>query len=244
MSLTNVMAYPRHQNEASSPPMTFSRFIKETAERILKRTEVMTVSGLSTAIKNDQSCKYLQLKPLTLQKIIQEFPESFSIRGSHEDPDVSLRLAIDVCDNMRNCPGFPGCKDLHICKYFMLDNCIHTKRRTRNPCPYPHSLASKHNKKVLQYHHMLYLEVHTIQKMMQTEAKAREHTMRENAPLKLCYYYNRRVCERDNCPFIHLCEFFVKGTCKFGRRCKKNHDVSSRDVQGQWVKLNIFTGVC
>ncbi|XP_061183096.1 zinc finger CCCH-type antiviral protein 1-like [Saccostrea echinata] len=230
------MAYLRREAGGPQTPMTFSQFIKETAERILGREKCLTVSGLTMAIKNDPCCKYLQLKPLSLQKILQGYSESFSLKGSQEDPNVSLHLSIDVCDNVRNCPGFPQCKDLHICKYFMLDNCIHTKRKTRKPCPYPHTLSSKHNRKVLQHHHLLYMDLPTIKKMIQEESGDKTQSTctsptHEHVPLKLCYYYNRRACERENCSYLHLCEFFVKGTCKFGRRCKKSHDVHSRQVQ-------------
>uniref|UniRef100_A0A8W8NNB7 C3H1-type domain-containing protein n=1 Tax=Magallana gigas TaxID=29159 RepID=A0A8W8NNB7_MAGGI len=217
--------------------MTFSQFIKQLAEHVLAREFAMPLSGLALAIRNDPSCKYLQLKPITLHKILQSYPDSFKFQGAREDPEVSLRLSIDICNNVRNCPGFPQCKDLHICRYFMMDNCIHTKRKTRAPCPYPHSLDSKHNRKVRQYHNLLSLDINALKKRMQDSADFAS----QEAPvdLKLCFYYTRRVCERDDCPYLHLCEFFVKGSCKFGRRCKKNHDVCARDIEAILREHNI-----
>lgn len=225
------MAHVRYDkwSSAISPTMTFSQFIKQVAEHVLAREFAMPLSGLALAIRNDPSCKYLQLKPITLHKILQSYPDSFKFQGAREDPEVSLRLSIDICNNVRNCPGFPQCKDLHICRYFMMDNCIHTKRKTRAPCPYPHSLDSKHNRKVRQYHNLLSLDINALKKMMQDSADFASQEAPVN--LKLCYYYTRRVCERDDCPYLHLCEFFVKGSCKFGRRCKKNHDVCARDIE-------------
>ncbi|XP_062576372.1 uncharacterized protein LOC134238268 [Saccostrea cucullata] len=230
------MAYLKREAGGPPPtPMSFSQFIKETTERILGSEKCLTLSELTMAIKNDPHCRYLQLKPLTLQKILQGYSESFSLKGSQEDPDVSLHLNIDVCDNVRNCPGFPQCKDLHICKYFMLDNCIHTKKKTRKPCPYPHTLSTKHNRKVLQHHHLQFMDLPTIKKIIKEETGNKTQSVtsstKDHVPLKLCYYYNRRVCEREDCSYLHLCEFYVKGTCKFGRRCKKSHNVNSRQVQ-------------
>lgn len=225
------MAHVRYDkwSSAISPTMTFSQFIKQVAEHVLAREFAMPLSGLALAIRNDPSCKYLQLKPITLHKILQSYPDSFKFQGAREDPEVSLRLSIDICNNVRNCPGFPQCTDLHICRYFMMDNCIHTKRKTRAPCPYPHSLDSKHNRKVRQYHNLLSLDITALKKMMQESADFASQEAPVN--LKLCYYYTRRVCERDDCPYLHLCEFFVKGSCKFGRRCKKNHDVCAHDIE-------------
>lgn len=233
------MAHVRYDkwSSAISPTMTFSQFIKHVAEHVLAREFAMPLSGLALAIRNDPSCKYLQLKPITLHKILQSYPDSFKFQGAREDPEVSLHLSIDICNNVRNCPGFPQCKDLHICRYFMMDNCIHTKRKTRAPCPYPHSLDSKHNRKVRQYHNLLSLDINALKKMMQDSADFAS----QEAPvdLKLCFYYTRRVCERDDCPYLHLCEFFVKGSCKFGRRCKKNHDVCARDIEAILREHNI-----
>lgn len=233
------MAHVRYDkwSSAISPTMTFSQFIKQVAEHVLAREFAMPLSGLALAIRNDPSCKYLQLKPITLHKILQSYPDSFKFQGAREDPEASLRLSIDICNNVRNCPGFPQCKDLHICRYFMMDNCIHTKRKTRAPCPYPHSLDSKHNRKVRQYHNLLSLDINALKKMMQDSADFAS----QEAPvdLKLCFYYTRRVCERDDCPYLHLCEFFVKGSCKFGRRCKKNHDVCARDIEAILREHNI-----
>lgn len=233
------MAHVRYDqwSSAISPTMTFSQFIKQVAEHVLAREFAMPLSGLALAIRNDPSCKYLQLKPITLHKILQSYPDSFKFQGAREDPEVSLRLSIDICNNVRNCPGFPQCKDLHICRYFMMDNCIHTKRKTRAPCPYPHSLDSKHNRKVRQYHNLLSLDINALKKMMQDSADFASQEAPVN--LKLCYYYTRRVCERDDCPYLHLCEFFVKGSCKFGRRCKKNHDVCARDIEAILREHNI-----
>lgn len=233
------MAHVRYDKRSSDipPSMTFSQFIKQMAENVLARECVMPLSGLALAIRNDPSCKYLQLKPITLNKILQSYPDFFKFQGPREDPEVSLRLSVDICNNVKNCPGFPQCKDLHICRYFMMDNCIHTKRKTRMQCPYPHSLESKHNRKVRQYHNLLSLDINALKKMMQDAVDS----VSQEAPvaLKLCYYYTRRVCERDHCPYLHLCEFFVKGSCKFGRRCKKSHDVCARDIEAILREHNI-----
>lgn len=170
--IVGIMAHVRYDkwSSAISPTMTFSQFIKQVAEHVLAREFAMPLSGLALAIRNDPSCKYLQLKPITLHKILQSYPDSFKFQGAREDPEVSLRLSIDICNNVRNCPGFPQCKDLHICRYFMMDNCIHTKRKTRAPCPYPHSLDSKHNRKVRQYHNLLSLDITALKKRMQESA--------------------------------------------------------------------------
>ena len=32
--------------------------------------------------------------------------------------------------------------------------------------------------------------------------------------------------KEDNCPWLHVCEYFVAGKCKFGDGCKRDHDFS------------------
>lgn len=233
------MAHVRYdkRSPAPQPTMTFSQFIKQMTEHVLAWEFTMPLSGLALAIRNDPSCKYLQLKPVTLQKILQSYPESFQFQGAREDPVVSLCISVDICNNVRNCPGFPQCKDLHICRYFMMDNCVHTRKKVKTPCPYPHSLETRHNRKVRQHHHLQNLNIDALKKLIQGSSDRAS----QEAPvdLKLCFYYTRRVCERDRCPYLHLCEFFVKGTCKFNSKCKKSHDVCTRDIEAILREHNI-----
>lgn len=234
-----MMAHAARDSKVSLPSMTFSEFIKQIAENVLHgiREPVIPLAKLTTAIRNDPNCKYLQLRPASLCKILQDFPDTFYLQGPQGNPNVSLHSGIGICENVKNCLGYPQCKDLHICKYFVFDNCAHTRRNSRTSCKYPHSFGTSHNKKVLQYHHLLHVDPETIK--MLARGSAPEQVPASAPPLKLCFYYTRRVCNRDRCSYLHLCEFFVKGSCKFGRRCKKNHDVYSRDIIGMFYIFNV-----
>ena len=44
----------------------------------------------------------------------------------------------------------------------------------------------------------------------------------------ICKFYNKAsTCTKgDKCPFLHVCEHFIDGDCKFGESCKREHDFS------------------
>lgn len=45
---------------------------------------------------------------------------------------------------------------------------------------------------------------------------------------EICKFYNKATCKKDEkCPCLHVCEHFITGDCKFGERCKRQHDFSS-----------------
>ena len=46
---------------------------------------------------------------------------------------------------------------------------------------------------------------------------------------KICRYFERGSCKKDNCPFVHLkenrknCNFYMEGNCRKGANCNFYH---------------------
>lgn len=46
---------------------------------------------------------------------------------------------------------------------------------------------------------------------------------------KICRYFERGACRKDNCPFVHLkenrktCNFYMEGHCRKGNACNFYH---------------------
>jgi hypothetical protein len=46
---------------------------------------------------------------------------------------------------------------------------------------------------------------------------------------KVCRYFERGSCKKDNCPFVHLkenrktCNFYMEGNCRKGASCNFYH---------------------
>lgn len=67
----------------------------------------------------------------------------------------TLRLSSDlsICDEYytsQECSREKNCRDLHICKFFVLSQCV-----SKDSCIYGHSLTSPHNERVLRRHHLI-----------------------------------------------------------------------------------------
>ena len=48
-------------------------------------------------------------------------------------------------------------------------------------------------------------------------------------PLEFC---SKAGCDAKGCGALHLCPFFIKGTCKFGLKCKRSHNYGDEHTVG------------
>ena len=45
---------------------------------------------------------------------------------------------------------------------------------------------------------------------------------------EICKFYNKAICKKDEqCHCLHVCEHFINGDCKFGEKCKREHNFSN-----------------
>ncbi|XP_063073641.1 protein mono-ADP-ribosyltransferase PARP12-like isoform X2 [Engraulis encrasicolus] len=111
-----------------------------------------------------------------------------------------------------------GCKDLHLCKFYLQGEC------NRRQCRYGHDLNSDHNAEVLSDHQLEKFN----------RAEIRQLLLQNDTPHSLlppiCSKYNRGEgeygqCEdKDECSRLHVCEGFMRHTCD-ADACGRSHDL-------------------
>ena len=120
-----------------------------------------------------------------------------------------------------------NCPDLHLCPFHLLNECEYVQ------CVRSHDPNDNHTQRI--FHDRLklsHLSSDERRRLLQTIAKDKESHWR--TPLgsipEPCVYYNRSTgCGNgDWCSFLHVCSYWLKGTCNFGRTCKRDHNFGSK----------------
>ena len=150
-----------------------------------------------------------------LQKILNAHPHLFELDESGREKyqtKVMLAFEVQICEQPRKCNGFPICKALHICKYFIQDKC---RASVNHKCSFGHDLHSSHNLAVLTELNMEQIEPLKLKDWIQKQHNNRRS--RPSRPPKICNFYNTAAgCDKgENCSFLHLCRYFVNRSCKF-----------------------------
>uniref|UniRef100_A0A6I8NH23 Poly(ADP-ribose) polymerase family member 12 n=1 Tax=Ornithorhynchus anatinus TaxID=9258 RepID=A0A6I8NH23_ORNAN len=123
-------------------------------------------------------------------------------------------------------PGCAGrCGQLHLCRYFLFGTCRQAK--AGKACKFGHSFRSAHNATVLLHHR--------IQNLSDIQLRL---LLLQNDPSLLpevCLHYNKGDGPHGACTFkktcgkLHVCQFYLRGTCRFGQGCKRSHDLLSSE---------------
>ena len=127
------------------------------------------------------------------------------------DKDVSYCIphADENTCNKRRCRSF------HICKYFLSGFC-----RFGTKCRLSHSFSDAHNSRIKT---KLGLDNYSDEDLA---------TLLRNCYPQICFESLETCSEGDNCPYMHICHFFVRGDCTRSN-CHFSHDFD--DEHNSWV---------
>lgn len=159
----------------------------------------------------------------TLKVFLQNYPEIFCVRGYVDSDFVMVTTDLSLClehsKTAGSCHG-GSCQGLHFCKFYLLSgSCRHQER-----CLFGHDLSTPHNLQLLRDHFLDNLTT-TDLRMVFTLPTNRHGVLRP----QVCRYYNiQSGChKRGNCHSLHICRPYVDGSCKFGKKCKRNHNITN-----------------
>lgn len=166
-----------------------------------------------------------------LLRILDSYNSIFELKDTDRGKshiNVLLAFEFQVCDQPKKCGGYPTCRDLHICKYFIQNKCRQTQAQR---CQFGHDLHSEHNLQILQEKYMDRIDPQKLKEWIQHHHIRRFRTSR---PPQVCTFYNTEggCSKNDKCPFLHLCSFFVSRRCRYGSKCKRSHALSSERNKG------------
>ncbi|XP_068754719.1 protein mono-ADP-ribosyltransferase PARP12-like [Montipora capricornis] len=165
---------------------------------------------------------------------VKQFPTllalSYTTDGKKAKEMVKLNVPLEFCSQAGEKGGCfqRGCMRLHLCRYFIKDRCKFGLK-----CKRSHNLSDEHTVRVLNHFRLGFLlkghsSEDTLRKLLNliVESEVQRATSGRSVP-EICKFYNKGVCTKgDNCPYLHVCEHFVDDDCKFGKKCKREHDFS------------------
>ncbi|XP_072508685.1 protein mono-ADP-ribosyltransferase PARP12 isoform X2 [Notamacropus eugenii] len=91
----------------------------------------------------------------------------------------------------------------------------------RKQCKYSHQIDSAHNMTVLKSHGIGNLNLNELSQLLL-----------QNDPTllpEICAHYNKGDGQHGSCTFknicakLHICQYYLQGSCKFGSSCKRSH---------------------
>ncbi|OXB83613.1 UNVERIFIED_CONTAM: hypothetical protein H355_011432 [Colinus virginianus] len=151
---------------------------------------------------------------------------------------VVATSALRLCpEHGAGCRG--GCGQLHLCKYHLKGVC--RNQQARKECRFVHNFSSPHNQSVLIQHG---LDTFSNDELRQL--------LLQNDPTLLpevCLYYNKGDGPYGSCTFkkactkLHVCQYFLRGQCRFGSSCKRCHDFSKSECYEKLERQGLSSDV-
>uniref|UniRef100_A0A8B9MTH5 C3H1-type domain-containing protein n=1 Tax=Accipiter nisus TaxID=211598 RepID=A0A8B9MTH5_9AVES len=129
------------------------------------------------------------------------------------------------------------CGRLHLCKYHLKGLC-----RNQKECKFVHNFHSDHNLCVLKLYGLENLNSDELrQLLLQNEPSLLPevclHYNKGDGPYGSCTY--KKICTK-----LHVCQYFLRGQCRFGSSCKRSHDFLKSDcyekLERQGMSSNII----
>ncbi|GAB0176946.1 protein mono-ADP-ribosyltransferase PARP12-like [Grus japonensis] len=132
------------------------------------------------------------------------------------------------------------CGRLHLCKYHLKGLC--RNQQARKECKFVHNFHSDHN--------LFVLKQYGLERFNSDELR---QLLLQNDPSLLpevCSYYNKGDGPYGSCTYkkictkLHICQYFLRGQCKFGSSCKRSHDLLKSEcydkLERQGMSSNII----
>ncbi|XP_029896942.1 protein mono-ADP-ribosyltransferase PARP12-like isoform X2 [Aquila chrysaetos chrysaetos] len=112
------------------------------------------------------------------------------------------------------------CGRLHLCKYHLKGLC--RNQQARKECKFVHNFHSDHNLCVLKWYGLENLNSDELrQLLLQNDPSLLPevclHYNKGDGPYGSCTY--KKICTK-----LHVCQYFLRGQCRFGSSCKRSHD--------------------
>ncbi|XP_070560794.1 zinc finger CCCH-type antiviral protein 1-like [Ptychodera flava] len=157
--------------------------------------------GINQGMNMDEKCDDYSMEVRTVQR--ENDKGKTDTQSQKKDKQHHHRLKIcqeNVCQNPIHCEG------IHICRDFVSGLC-----NSHSSCDRSHIFHSPENKKLLSDLHLAGLSESELLKYSSSHLP------------KVCGKYNRNMCQKDDCNFLHLCQNFVKGRCQTVNPCGFSH---------------------
>jgi hypothetical protein len=226
-------------SQSSSSIQDFNQsIVRKSIEILCQCKKPMSATELSQQLGSH----IVRLSEKQLIEVLSNYPNNFTIYAKEGTEDyiltvcTKLGLCKEHCSKQGQCPGIPVCDGLHICKFYLLSNSCRVEKQGKN-CLFGHDLTSPHNMSLLRQNMLEHLSVHSIKNLFRTTESRGRTTMPS-----ICKFYNINVgcrAQEDGkpCPYLHICKFYVIGQCRFGKRCKRGHDVFDPQVKGLFIYI-------
>ena len=197
-----------------------SAFAKLSARR---REEALSMSGKSS-------------------KFVAKFPKHFVIkREASGKVQVEVSLPLEFCPNVGKKPGctIRDCQKLHLCTHFIMGTCTFGEK-----CRKSHCIDDQHTQRILHATRLEFtmLDPGVLLELLRKRFKESEIQItatRRDMPEICKHYTHQNGCSKGaTCAFLHVCNYYIEGECKFKSECKREH--SFKDAHNQKV-LKVYS---
>ncbi|NXG20478.1 PAR12 polymerase, partial [Grallaria varia] len=170
--------------------------------------------------------------------VVLQDPRRFTVVQRPGEAGAASEVSVAVATSpVRLCQeygaGCPGrCGRLHLCKYHLKGHC--RNQGSRNECRFAHDFYSDHNLHVLKLYGLEILNTDELcQLLLQNDSSLLP---------EVCLHYNKGDGPHGSCTFktlctkLHVCQYFLRGQCRFGSSCKRCHDLIKSDCLEKLLK--------
>ena len=176
--------------------------------------------------------------------LISQFPDLFKISREGKSKSkviVQATMPIKFCEDVKAKTGCRNsqCMKLHLCPHFIKnDSCTFG-----NKCRRSHDFRDLHTMRILRRFNLVFVDPERLLEILRRviDETEIERTASVLTVPDVCKFYNNESgCSKgDNCPFLHVCMYFVDGDCKFGAGCKRDHNFNSKHNKTVLAEYNL-----